>query len=176
MAVAHPPILEPELSNGKTVKLRPWVMAQRAELRPRIGELLAALSKLEGGLKGLAGAPLKELFMSAENEISGIVRASISLAQMSDEEWGQMPWEDLPVLAQAVWELNVARPDGGGVLAKLAAALGMILGSALEAAAREARAGNGKSPPPIPMDPNKTSSSHEASAFLPVDGVPIPSA
>ena len=95
---------------------------------------------------------------------------------MSGEEWNEMPWEDLPVLAQAIWELNVARSDGGGVLAKLAAALGRIFGSAREAAAREARAGNGKSPSPIPMDQSKTSSRHEASASLPADGVPTPSA
>ena len=174
MTIAHPPSRVVELSNGGKVTLRTWTMAQRAELRPRISELLMSLAKLEGGLEGIAAGDLADLFVNAEDEITSIVRESITLEQLPREDWGKMAWEDIPVLAQAVWELNVARPDGA--LGKVGAGLGGMMASTIEAVLSGAKAGKGKNQSQTLTDLSKTSSRPRASASLPIDGAPTPSA
>jgi hypothetical protein len=137
-------------------------MAQRAELRPKVTDLLGELAKLEGGT--LANLGLADLFMAMEDQVVMLVRASVPLDQLSAEEWDAMAWEDVPTLAQAIWELNVARPDGGGILGKLlASGLGSTAAARLGGAAAGA-GGNGSSPSPSPTAPQPTSSRPEASA------------
>ena len=176
MSVAHPPIREVELTNGGTVKLRPWSMAQRAELRPQISSMLDELAVLESGPGTLSGASMAKLFVKFEDKITQIVRDSIPIGELSEELWDAMAWEDIPTLAQAIWETNVARADGGGILGKLGAGLGGMLVNLLQAGVAETEAGNGKSASPIPTDPSKTSSRPEASATSLTDGAPTPSA
>ena len=95
--------------------------------------------------------------MAMEDQVVLIVRDSVPLETLSREEWDAMAWEDVPTLAQAIWELNVARPDGGGVLGKLLAS-----GLASKAAARLGGAaagagGNGSTSSPSPTAPQPTS-------------------
>ncbi len=178
MGVAHQPTQKVELSTGKTLTLRPWTMAQRAELRPRIGLLLEELAKLEGGEALTAGGSpigqrLASLFMVLEDEVTEIVRESIPIADLTADEWDAISWgDDVPALAMAIWELNLARP--GGIMGKLAAGLGGLGNqAAVRRAATGAGGGNGSQ---SPTAPSKTTSKPRASASSPDGGEPIQSA
>jgi hypothetical protein len=176
MGVAHPPTQRVELSTGKKLTLRPWTMAQRAELRPRIGALLEQLSKLEGGdafsTSGPLGQHLATLFMSLEGEVTEIVRESIPLSDLTSEEWDAISWgDDVPTLAMGIWELNFGRP--GGVLGKLTAGLGGLKDQAAVRRAAEAGGGNGSQ---SPTASSRTTSKPRASASSPDGGEPIRSA
>jgi hypothetical protein len=162
MSVAHPPTLTIDLSDGSKVTLKPWTMAQRAQIRPALSQLLGHLSLLEGGLAAIGQQGLIELFLTAEEQVVDLCRATVA-NQINDEQWDELAWEDLPVIAQAIWELNVVRPDGGGLLGKMAAGLGRVTAGAMAAGARQQKPSNGAdSNPPnltsIPMEPSKTTS------------------
>lgn len=163
MAVAHPPTREVVLSDGTRFTLRPWTMAQRHDLRPKLAALLETMSQLDGGLSGAASLGMGQIFLLVEDEIAELCLASSP--PDIQERWETLYLEDLPVIAQAIWELNVMRSDGGGLLGKLAAGLGQIMAHALEAHAREAKVGDvdGASPSPSPTDPNRTESRPSAS-------------
>jgi hypothetical protein len=181
MGVAHPPTKRVELSTGKTLTLRPWTMAQRAELRPRIAVLLEELAKLEGGDQPLAaggaiGQRLASLFMVLEEEVCEIVRESIPLEGgdgLSAEEWDAISWgDDIPALAMAIWDLNLAR--SGGVMGKLTAGLGGLVDqAAVRRAAATVGGGNGSQ---SPTATSRTNSKPGASASSPDGGEPIRSA
>ncbi len=179
MGVAHPPTQKVELSTGKTLTLRPWTMAQRAELRPRIAVLLEELAKLEGGEALTAGGTpigqrLASLFMVLEDEVTEIVRESIPIADLTADEWDAISWgDDVPALAMAIWELNLARP--GGVMGKLAAGLGG-LGSQAAVRRAAAGAGDGGNGSQSLTATSRTTSKPRASASSPDGGEPIPSA
>ncbi len=128
MAVAHPPEVTIEIG-GRSLTLKPWTMAQRVKIRPVLGALLGHLSLLDGGFAKLGNAGLVDLFLVAEEQIAAICRASLG-DLVTEAEWDEMAWEELPVIAQALWSLNVVRPDGGGVLGKLGAGLGTVLAAA----------------------------------------------
>ncbi len=128
-----------ELRGGSLrVPVRPWTLAQRDELRPLLAGLLSRVQELtaQGKLETLS---LHSLFLEAEAELFALVRASVVLPE--GEEWGALWYEDLPILAQAVWETSVVRAGGGGLLGKLVG----VLSEAFLAAARHAQA-----PPPGP--------------------------
>lgn len=119
---------------GGTVKgiVRPWTMAQRAELKPRVIGLLDRLGTLDG--KGLE-LNLATVFSEAEEELIEIARLSVELPD--GVAFDQLLWEDLPIIVQAVWETSVARADGTGLLGKAAGLLGNALGTALTKAASD---------------------------------------
>lgn len=123
-SIVHPAVRRVPVVGGRaTVEVRPWTMAQRAELKPRIAALLAKVLELGGETP--KKVDLAELFTLAETEVAEVVRASIT---MPDElTWDELSWEDLPVLAQAVWETSIARPDGGGLGGKAYRALALAL-------------------------------------------------
>ncbi len=156
MAVAHPPEVTIELGCHR-ITLKPWTMAQRVRIRPVLSELLGHLSTLEGGFATLGRQGIVDLFLVAEDQIAEVCRASLA-GLITDEEWDALAWEELPVIAQALWTLNVARPDGGGILGKLGAGLGNALAGTLAAADRQPESnGNGKSEPLLtPTALNKT--------------------
>ncbi|MGH3997605.1 MAG: hypothetical protein ACRDTJ_09110 [Pseudonocardiaceae bacterium] len=109
-SIVHPASRRVPVVGGQaSVEVRPWTMAQRAALRPRITTLLAKVLELEQN--PLKGVDLPQLFELAEDEIAEVVRASVHLPP--ELAWDELSWEDLPVLAQAVWEICIARPDGG---------------------------------------------------------------
>ncbi len=128
MSIAQPPHRDVVLCDGRKVKVRTWTMAQRAELRPKIAELLDEFAKLQGGDVASIGSMLAPLFINAEEQVTEIVRGSIPESELYADEWNAMAWEDIPTLAQAIWELHFARTDGGGLLGKLGAGLGGALG------------------------------------------------
>jgi hypothetical protein len=170
MAIAHPPTLSVTLSGGQKVTLRPWTMAQRAELRPRILDLLGQLSKVERGVDDLGGISLVDVFVDAEEAVTEIVRASISLDALSEEAWGEMGWtDDLPLLAQGIWDLNLAGP--GGVLGKLGAGLGSAVGNALASGALKSQSRNRATK----TAKSGTSSKRKGSASSPDAGAPLSS-
>lgn len=114
-SVAHPPCVRVEVMCGAhKVTVRPWTMAQRSELRPRVADLVARVMELRVNPMAL---DLAKLFVTAENEVAEIVRASVEMPE--GLTWDELLWEDLPSLAQAVWEIAVVREDGGGLAGKL---------------------------------------------------------
>lgn len=182
MSTVHPPTKEVPLSGGPTVRVRPWTMAQRADLRPKVASLLEAISKLEGGFQAGLSLNLVTMFVHVEDEVCDIVRSSIPKDELNDEAWNAMEWADLPNLAQAVWELNVARSDG--MLGKIGTALGTMMGKALVQAAQNQAggaeadlaghlAGSGESPSQTPQRP--TSLRPAPSPSSPGAGEAIPS-
>ncbi len=174
MAVAHPPEVIIEIG-GHRLTLKPWTMAQRVKIRPVLAQLLGHLSTLEGGFAALGNQGIVELFLVAEDQIADVCRASLG-DLITDEEWDAMAWEELPVIAQALWTLNVARPDGGGLLGKLGAGLGKALAGTLVTGRQAASKGNGKTETQsIPMDLNKTPSKPMDSAISVDGGTAIPS-
>ncbi len=114
----------PVQGGAAKVRVRPWRMAQRAELRPKVAALLDRIEKQrEGGLPTTLGA----LFELAEAEIADVVRASVELPE--GVTWDDLFWpEDLVDLAQAVWETSIVRADGKGALGKLAGVLRIARG------------------------------------------------
>lgn len=125
MGTVHPLAREVEVGGGAhRVTVRPWTMAQRAELRPRLADLLGKLLELEADPRGV---DLRELFLFAEDELAAIVQRTVQLPD--GLRWDDLLWEDLPNMAQAVWEICVVRPDGGGVGGKIGGALAGALSS-----------------------------------------------
>jgi hypothetical protein len=171
MPIAHPPFRDVELCDGQKVKVRTWTMAQRAELRPKIAELLDEFAKLQGGNVSSFGALLAPLFINAEEQVTEIVRMSIPESELSAEKWDAMAWEDIPTLAQAIWELHFARTDGGGLLGKLGAGLGQALGGKVAAVGEQPQGPNGSQSPkgtkPETSRPRGSLSSVDAGAATP---------
>lgn len=163
-SLAHPASrLVPVCGGAHEVRVRPWTMAQRAELKPRLSALLSRVQELEGDLTTLN---LATLFNHAEEEIYHIVRASVVLPE--GLTWDELDWEDLPSLAQAVWEISVVRMDGGGLAGKL---VGVLVG-AVQRAAVHAQL---KSPPRSTKKSSPAPSS-AGSPSSPADGAPTQSA
>ena len=171
MPTAHPPQRSIPLSTGKIVKVRTWTMAQRAELRPKIVALLERFSEIELGADITAlGSALVPLFIQAEDEVVEIVRDSIPRDALSDEEWGALAWtEDIPLLAQAIWELHFSSP--GGIVGKVMGGLASQI-----AARRAARTPAGPNGSPSQTPPRPTTSKPGASVSSLDGGGPIPSA
>ncbi len=132
MGIAHPRIVEVPLGSGQKVRVKKWTMAQRDELKPKVIELLDAVSSLPGGYQAAAGSDLVTLFVLVEDQVVDIVRASIPLEELSAEAWAEMDWGDAPNLAQAIWDLNVT--GAGGLMGKVGAAIGTMIANALVAA------------------------------------------
>lgn len=118
---------------------RPWTMAQRAELRPRVAELTAKAFSLRGG--ALGDLNLSDLFLEAEEELTVVVQQSVKLCRRDDPSvpvpFGELLWEDLPVLAQLVWEVCVLREDGGGLAGKLVSLVAPVAASLNQAMAEQ---------------------------------------
>jgi hypothetical protein len=106
------------------VRVAPWTMKARRELKPRLMALVQRAT--EQGQTDLAS-----LFEFAEEELCFIVRESITAESgepLTDEEWDSLYWlEDLPILTQAVWTVCIERVGGGEVAGKLLAAATQFL-------------------------------------------------
>ena len=128
-AVAHPPTREVALANGRKVVVRPWNMATRRRLRPKVADLLDKIAGL-GTLDSFLAKDLVTLFLEAEDEIVDVVRESIPIEDLSEEVWdNEVCWgADATALAMAVWDLNFASPTTG-VLGKAGAGLATLLGT-----------------------------------------------
>lgn len=171
MSTAHPPQRSVTLSTGKKLKVRTWTMAQRADLRPKIVALLGRFSEIDLGSDVTAlGSALIPLFIEAEDEVVEIVRDSIPRDVLSDEEWAAMGWtEDIPLLAQAIWELHFSSPEG--IVGKLMGGLATQI-----AARRAARVPPGPNGSQSPTAPRPTASKPEGSPSSLGGGGAIPSA
>ncbi len=132
MGIAHPRIVEVELGTGQKVRVKKWTMAQRDELKPKVIALLDEVSSLPGGYQAAMGTDLVSLFVLVEDKVIEIVRASVSLEELSADQWAAMDWGDAPNLAQAIWDLNVT--GAGGLMGKVGAAIGTMIANALIAA------------------------------------------
>lgn len=155
MSDAHPEIRTVTLMGGKRVKLRPWTMAQRRELKPRVLAILEKLMGLEASGQKLLAKTLVELFTHAEDEIVDIVRDCIPRSELSGEEWDGIYWtSDVPELALGLWALNFP-PES--MLGKAMAGLTTRWGASLSAARSSNRSpnpsGNGAKPPASPSSP-----------------------
>lgn len=153
----HPLARRVEVMGGTaTVAVRPWTMAQRAELKPRLLALAERFLELQENPEQV---DLVKLFDHAEDELVEVVRASVEMPE--GLTWGELYLEDLPNLVQAVWETSVVRPDGGGIGGKLARALGGALQSVAQRAVQT---------------PKQSKPSSEVSLSSPGAGAPTPSA
>ncbi len=164
MSTANPPQRVVPLSTGKKVKVRTWTMAQRAELRPRIAALLERFMGIDLGADITAlGSALIPLFIEAEDEVVAIVRESIPLAELSEKDWDKLGWtDDIPLLAQAIWELHFSAPEGivGKVMGGLASQI------AARRAARPPAGPNGSQSP----TPKKPTTSKPGGSLSSLDG------
>ncbi len=146
---SHPAVLEVAvLSNERHVTVRKWKMRDRANLRPRLLALFQKLADVQGNAVNLG---MTEMFMHAENECAEIAQASTTVPD--GLTWDDLDWEDLPDIVQAVWTLNVAGPDGGGLVGKVGSLLGPLLSTT----------------------ETESNPSGQDSASLPGDGEPLPS-
>lgn len=168
----HPVERSVKVCGGKrTVKVRPWTMAVRHSLRPRLSVLIGRVTEVMRDQPRTVS--WQTLFEEAEEEVYQVVRETLGFedAQM-DELW----YEDLPILAQAVFEVCVMRDDGGGVLGKLAPlATNMlqqvVVGSGLKSAIAERKLRQEQT-----SAPNTPSSSKgKDSPSSPAAGAPVPS-
>lgn len=124
-SVAHPPSTRVEvLCGSQQVTIRPWTMAQRAELRPRVADVLDRIMQTQANPQAMN---LAHLFVVAENEIAEIVRATVEMPE--GLTWDQLLWEDLPTLAQAIWETSIVREDGGGLAGKVMGVVAQAMNS-----------------------------------------------
>jgi hypothetical protein len=167
--VAHPPVIEVPLGGaleGTVITIRPWTMGLRAQLRPKVAAVLRELAALRS-----AGAQLEDqlitLFLEAEEVATQVVRATIPTDDLSADQWDRMLWEDMPALAQAIWDLNIQREDGGGVGGKIIAVMGPAMArrnlaaevaSAVEAAKAEEQTEGKNSKTPTPLRPAASAS------------------
>lgn len=160
-AVAHPRSVTAPVAGGRVLLVvRPWSMAARAELKPLLVALLDRLSKLP---EGASAFDLATLFAHAEDEVAAIVRATVQRElAAAGVSWDDLDWEDLLILAQAVWETSVVRPDGGGLGGKVVRAVFGLLSRVPPAAT--------SAPSPLPSEPN---GKRAASPSSPVGGEPI---
>lgn len=145
----HPPSVDLVLmlttGEEKFVTLRPWSMGQRGELRPRIEALLAKLGATQGGAAALDAGSLAAIYLDAEEELAQLARASLP----EDFPWDDLAWEELPVIVQALWRLNIAREDGGGLLGKVTGGLIQLGGAVVN---------------PSPSSTSRTSTGRKSSA------------
>jgi len=120
---SHPATLDVAVLNGERhITVRKWKMRDRATLRPRLVALFQKLVEVQGTALNMG---MTDIFMHAEDECAEIARASCSVPE--DIEWDDLDWEDLPDIVQAVWTLNVASPNGGGLVGKVGSLLGPLL-------------------------------------------------
>lgn len=160
------------LNDGSISAIVPrWTMAKRDAMKPRVHR---ALSALADGMKSGAVSSLAGLFEHLESEICEICEASIELP--STVSWDQLPWTDLPLIAQAVFELNLSTPANAALAKKALGRLGPLFGVAPAVAAQPPRS----SEPPSPSSPPPMTKSSEpnppVSHSSPGDGEPIQSA
>lgn len=166
-SLAHPGHAVVKLQGGNLEgKVRPWTMAQRAELKPILMRLLETLGSLDRPEnKDLS---LAAVFDAAEEEFMQLAEASVELP--ADVKWDELYWEDGPIIVQAVWETSLAREDGQGLMGKVMGVLGTALTSALQAQG----ARNQKSQQSQKSQSTSKSSSSADSPSSPGDGAPAP--
>ncbi len=163
-SLAHPGYTVVKLQGGNLEgKVRPWTMAQRAELKPILMRLLETLGGLDR--KENQDLSLAAVFSEAEEEF--MVLAEMSVELPSDVKWDELYWEDGPTIVQAVWETSLAREDGQGLMGKVMGVLGTALTSALQAQ-------SAKSPAPQKSPSTSKNSNSAASPSSPDGGAPTP--
>jgi hypothetical protein len=176
----------PVVGGAHRVLVRPWTVRQREELRPLIAALMDRVQVIWASNRTpLAPTPdgsgvaidLAKLFLEVEAEVFAIVRASTQLPD--GLEWDSIWWEDVPTLAQAIWETSIVRASGGGLAGKLADSLVAALEAVLRRAGEQQKAAAvGSIPRPNGSGPSVTPpiSSPGPSASSPGGGDPIPTA
>ena len=111
-SIAHPREAAVKVCGGtKEVRIRPWSMATRARVRPR---LLALLDKVQGREEHFE--TFAELYEFVEDEALAIAEVSAELPK--GLEWDELDWEDGIPIVQAVWQVCVMRGEDGGILGK----------------------------------------------------------
>jgi hypothetical protein len=101
------------LLDGKSVTIRPWSIDQRDHLIPVLAEIVVEIQKSGRETWNLA-APAFLLQYSKQTD--ELVRLSLG---WSDAEMKKLTLEDSLQLTNAVIEICIIRPDGGGPLGEL---------------------------------------------------------
>ena len=171
-SIAHAPVRQVPIMGGThLVTVRPWTIAQRQELRPLVGAVIQRFAAVDGSPHL---PPLDKLFLEAETEVLAVVQASVSLP--AGVSWDAVWWEDVPSLAQAIWETSIVRPGGGGLAGKLSGVLARaFLGAVARLEQKRATAATpGQAAPATPSPAAETSRSPD-SPSSPGDGAATPS-
>ena len=108
----------PIIGGEKTVKVRPWTMKQRAELKPLLASVAERLTSEDLGMTSMT---IAKAMLVAEEELFEIAKISAELPD--DTTWDELYWEDLPNIVQAVWETSIVTIAGGGLAGK---AIGLL--------------------------------------------------
>lgn len=147
--LSHRTAREIDICGGtKKAKVRPWTMADRAEMKPMVAAVLARVQG-EGASGNLS---LASIMVDAEEELVDIARATVELPK--GVKWDDLLWEDLPSIVQAIWETSIVTNDGGGVAGKALALIGgMTRSLAVRAVLNEAKQSASQ---PNGMDPSSS--------------------
>ena len=136
--------------------IRPWTMDDRAELKPL---LASVIEKLSAEVTSMEPISIASAMLVAEEDLHAIAKKTTELPDGT--EWGQLLWEDLPVLVQAIWDTSIVTVAGGGLAGKAMGLLASVLRTVTVAAqaktavtARQNGAATNSSPQPTGTRPN----------------------
>lgn len=136
------------------LRITPWTMAQRRELRPTLEQMIREAPD------SAVGTELLRWFMAeGQDHLETIVKGSITDwtchgdgCAAHELTWDELLVEDLFILSQAVWETTFLREDGGGIVGK---AVGAVAGLMQLAKGRVAPStGTAPKPPGSPSSPD----------------------
>ncbi len=116
------PQKEVKLLCGDRITISPWPFSQTQILLPRLGAIYDAFLESQSTD---AGSLANDMLITAFTETKELVRESMS-PRWSDEEMDRMTMEDGLTLATTMVEVCLLRPDGGGVLPKVAKLIGAM--------------------------------------------------
>lgn len=133
------------------IHVRPWTMETQDEVMPLVSELIDRYSAWSDKPETFS---LGALVMHFQREIGAICERSIREELVAKNlEWRKLWGEDLYVIAQAVWNTSISRPDGGGHMGKAMALLGPTILQNLASARSSATQHHSESGPQSQSEP-----------------------
>ena len=115
------PFKDVELQSGKKVSVKQWNIDTGAVLT---GRVVALVRKIQQNALG-ESVELDELLAVAIDECRDIVAATLGWSTKQLDQ--RCTWEDFMDLVQAVFDMNLMRADGGGVIKKVVDLSGMLV-------------------------------------------------
>ena len=153
--VLPPPILI--MGGTAQIHVRPWTMEIQDEVMPLVSDLIDRYSAWSDKPDTFS---LGALVMHFHREIGAICERSIREELIAKNlEWRKLWGEDLYVIAQAVWNTSISRPDGGGHMGKAMALLGPTILQNLASARSSATQHQRASGPQSQSEPTAPSTS-----------------
>lgn len=155
MGEAHPEVKRVRVQGGKfTIPVRPWTMAQRRELKTMLADLFDKILVMDDPNAKISNVDLVQIFAKAEDEVADIVQTTIQNDLPNGCEWDNLYWEDLPVLAQAIWQTSIARGTDGGLAGKAVSVLAQIIAEHAGLPTTNSESETSKKSPASPSSPD----------------------